>query len=418
MRRLVLGPFAAVLLLAPPTLACLNDRDSESIEAGQLPEVLAVITGQFDRNPPRYYQMRLKRVAEGIEISPVSLPLYDDAAVACDRLGRFDEAIDWMEKKRALLERSDEESASIKEHWYRYYANIGTHWAHRWLKGGADRSRIEEMKTARDFIGKAIALKPGAHFGRESYQFKTLGWIIDGPSYEQGAQVLQSPLDGDDSSPPSEAIQGLCGLIVLGNAWESVDIFHALAKALDRFGDYGLAYQARLRCKELIDGGKGTLVAQVSGGENLVRLIFAEDHASSFSGEVDLDALITAYHDGRKAADARHDARSAFLLARLREGRHPDTDAAFWNDGGEAFAFAARDEDREATTPIVPAVIRRSRPAISPHGLGSLSVAPAGIILAALGVVAILAIVVGRIVLARARPRPPRKPEAIDVEWL
>ena len=259
MRRLFLGLFVATAIPLP-ILACLNDRDSESIEAGRLPEVLAVITGQFDRNPPLYYQMRLKRVSEAIEITPASLPLYDDAAVACDRLGRFDEAIGWMEKKRALLERSDGESPAIKEHWYRYFANLGTHRAHRWLRAGADRDRIGELEAARDLIGKAIAIKPDAHFGREKYQYKALTWIIEQPPIGEDARALPTLLDSGDPGAASEAIQGLCGLIVLGNAWESVDIFHALAKALDDYGDHDLAQQARLRCAELIDAGKGSIV--------------------------------------------------------------------------------------------------------------------------------------------------------------
>ena len=47
------------------------------------------------------------RVTAQLETHPEDLAAYDDAGVACDRLGRGDEAIAWMEKKRAQLERLD-----------------------------------------------------------------------------------------------------------------------------------------------------------------------------------------------------------------------------------------------------------------------------------------------------------------------
>lgn len=49
--------------LADSALACMNDRDSDSLalQARQLPETLRVITGRFERNSPLYYQMRIAR---------------------------------------------------------------------------------------------------------------------------------------------------------------------------------------------------------------------------------------------------------------------------------------------------------------------------------------------------------------------
>src|SRR5687768_10957039 len=118
----------ALLLLIPATLlACMWDRDTLAKEARGLPGMTAIITGRFERNPPLYYEMRLKRVAEEIRVNPFSFAAYDDAAVACDRLGRHDEAIAWMEKKRARLDKADASDPAVKDHWYRYYANVGTY---------------------------------------------------------------------------------------------------------------------------------------------------------------------------------------------------------------------------------------------------------------------------------------------------
>ena len=97
----------AVALLFSLTLsaaACLWDRDTPSNEAKGLPEVVAVLTGRFERNPPLFYELRLARVTAHLQGHPDDLDAYDDAGVACDRLGRGDVAIAWMEKKRARLE--------------------------------------------------------------------------------------------------------------------------------------------------------------------------------------------------------------------------------------------------------------------------------------------------------------------------
>jgi hypothetical protein len=69
-----------------------------------LPEVIEVIAGRFERNPPLYYEMRLERAKGRIARDPLDLPAFDDAGVACDRLGRGDEAIAWMAQKKAALD--------------------------------------------------------------------------------------------------------------------------------------------------------------------------------------------------------------------------------------------------------------------------------------------------------------------------
>ena len=57
-------PDGPALLLGLPlsVAACLWDRDTPADEARGLPEVVAVLTGRFERNPPLFYEMRLGRV--------------------------------------------------------------------------------------------------------------------------------------------------------------------------------------------------------------------------------------------------------------------------------------------------------------------------------------------------------------------
>lgn len=341
---------ATALLLGLPlsAVACLWDRDTPVDEARGLPEVVAVLTGRFERNPPLFYRMRLERVASHLRDHPGDLAAYDDAGVACDRLGRGDGAIAWMEKKREQLSGLNSTDPEVKEHFYRYHANIGTFLVHRWVRQGADRARIDQVKAARDEIARALEINPNAHFGREKYQLRALDWIIDPPKVGESWQGLPNLLGwsfddiyGQETDPrdADDAVRGLAGLVVLGNAWESVDVFHALNVALQRDsvgydrgregGRNTLAYLAWLRCRELVDAGKTTMLPGAPRGEALKAMLRKPDFVMA---EKLLDpAFITI----RAEADAWHAARTAFMMGRLKDGRHPDTDPHFWDGYAE-----------------------------------------------------------------------------------
>jgi hypothetical protein len=341
--RSTLAIVALLLSLPPAVAACLWDRDTPANEAKGMPEVVAVLTGRFKRNPPLFYQMRLARVMAHLENHPGDLAAYDDAGVACDRLRLGDEAITWMEKKRAQLETLDASRPEVKEQRYRYHANLGTFLVHRWARQGADRTRIGEVKAARDQIARALEINPNAHFGRETYQLRALEWIVDPPKAE-GSQYLPNLLGwscddiyGQRTDPrdADDAVRGLAGLIVLGNAWESVDVFHALNVALQRDsmgyergregGRNTLAYLAWLRCRELIDAGKRSMLPDAPRGERLKSLLPRPDFVRA-------DLLLdSAFLKLRAEANAWHVARTAFMNTRLNEGRHPDTDPSFWD---------------------------------------------------------------------------------------
>jgi hypothetical protein len=185
MKRLIM---AALFMAATPSFACINDRDTlaqevaaQNANSSGLPNVARIITGRFERNPPLYYEMRLKRVANELKIDPTRLDLYDDAGAASDRLHRSKEAIEWMEQKRRQLEISKIDPKLKREHLYHYFANAGTFHAHLWLRSGANRQDMREMKIGRDMIKKAIEIKPDAHFGREKYQLLLMEWVLNPP---------------------------------------------------------------------------------------------------------------------------------------------------------------------------------------------------------------------------------------------
>lgn len=92
---------------------------------------------------------------------PSQLSLYDDAGVACDRLGKPTEAIEWIQKKKAQLD-LQQGSADWKEQEYRYLANLGTFYAHRWLQGWKKErtTPVDDFQTGEAFIAEAIEKNP------------------------------------------------------------------------------------------------------------------------------------------------------------------------------------------------------------------------------------------------------------------
>jgi hypothetical protein len=323
--------FSALLIASLSTMtasACLWDRDTLATEVRGMPNVVRVITGRFERNPPLFYELRLKRLAVDVASNPGMLELYDDAGVACDRLGRGDEAIRWMAKKREQMDRAGD-SATVRDHWYRYYANLGTFHAHRWVRGGANRKELADLKRARDLIAAAIKINPNAHFGREKYQLMAIEWLLSAPKVPGGEGRLPD-LFGTAYAveKPHDAVAGLIGLIALGNAWESVDIFNALTKALRADGyRASVAHLAYLRASELIDQGRKSMLPGAPTGESLKKMLIG----SSTAVHPDVQQGVeTTYRDLRREAEQYQAQRTAYMTAGLQAGRHPDTDPNFW----------------------------------------------------------------------------------------
>ncbi|HEY3332088.1 MAG TPA: hypothetical protein VGK19_18815 [Capsulimonadaceae bacterium] len=323
---------AALTLATLPTQACLNDRDTLAEEIKGLPEVAQIITGRFERNPPLYYEMRIKRLESEIPAHRDVLNNYDDIAVALDRVHRDDEAIRWEESKRAKLIALNVSATdpATKENWYRYYANCGTCWVHRWLKRGADRTHIEEVQTARDMIAKAIEIKPGAHEWREKYQLLVMDWIINprDPQTEVPYSLPEYVRNGragfGHRKELDEAITGFAGLVVLGGGWESRDVFDTLRVLLQRrIMEHGrhLEALAALRSDELSSKGG------ISLSEKFGAIKYVPRDRDGLK-----DENTPVYRKLRAEADAWQARRAAYMMTRLQAGRHPDTDPTFWRE--------------------------------------------------------------------------------------
>ncbi len=339
----------ALLLLASASRACLNDRDSLETEARGVPDVMRALSGRFERNPPLFYEMRMQRVQAELKLTPSRLDLYDDIAVAADRLNRDDEALSWIEKKRALLQVLDAKKPEVHEQWYRYYANAGTFRVHRWIARGADREQLKEVKIARNLIAKAVTLKPGAHFGREKYQLKTMDWILyPPPPYTDADDKLPNILGlgnggyiEDEGNAQltkrgyADAERGLTGLITLGSAWQSIDVFNALRYVEAWHANSSVVYLLGLRLQEMARSGRTSLYPHSLSAPKLAQAFdpekaqwFLGAHFDNGDGPKDMMAF---YKSLRQEADDWQARRTTFMLERLNAGRHPDTDPTFWN---------------------------------------------------------------------------------------
>lgn len=330
---------------APGAMACIWDSDSIRAEASGLPGIVDIITGRFERPPPAYFEIRLARASAAIASRPDDLEAYDDCASACDRLGRGVDAIEWMAKKKAVIDRMDVAAPRAKEHLYRYHANLGTFLAHDWLRSGADRDALDGLREGRDHIAKAIEINPDAHFGRERYQLMAMDWLLDPPPVNDVSGDLSSMFDrhlelragegaitavlwgrgGLKRAGFEDAAEGLAGLIALGAAWESVDVFYWLAIALEDRGDASLALLARLRGLELLGAGRRSLSP---GGDDLAALERSFGRIGGSSSQ--RDEIIEFFPRARAQADARASRRAEFMTAQFAQGRHPDTNADFW----------------------------------------------------------------------------------------
>lgn len=128
--------------------ACLWDTDTLEMERQKFPTTLELITGKFLRHSPQFYQWRIDDRQKKLTADPERVEYYDDLAVAHDKLGRPEQAIELMLKKD-----------QIKPGLYETHANLATFYIH----AGDLQKGLEE-------VDKALAINPDAHFGREKYQ--------------------------------------------------------------------------------------------------------------------------------------------------------------------------------------------------------------------------------------------------------
>ncbi|WP_395742485.1 hypothetical protein [Prosthecobacter sp.] len=359
-------PAFVFLLTATPLCACLWDRDTIAMEAQGRLEVVETMVGWFDRFPPEYYQMRLDRVTKEIGTTPERLELYDDAAVACDRLGRHDDAVAWMDRKSARMAALPPEQTT--DHRYRMHANLGVFRTHQWIKTLERNAQEEKLKLAIEEVKTALEINPNAHFGRERAHLALLEWWQAGlhspgmqePLYDsyQLLRSVQADFPNTVDTTSSNLVKGYCGLIQMGSAQDSLDVHFLVSWLLmndrtpqgHRDSHFALCYLTCLRMTELIKEGREPVYAgkdlhdwlqpeaHFKGSkvpptreEMLERLPLSLSRVGIWGGSGDQSAIPLWFHQARAAARQRLAAKTAFMQQRFAKGMHPDTHTDFWN---------------------------------------------------------------------------------------
>lgn len=305
---------------AVPAMACLWDRDTLAEEAARSDDAYLAITGRFPRNPPLYYQLRLERVEREIAESPSALHLYDDAAVACDRLNRPGDGLVWLAKKKAAMD-SLPKSKDLGDHPYRYYANLGTLRAHKWLAEGGKTEDLKSLDSAILAIERALEINPEAHFGRERVQLAILQFLKAERSEDKEDIYISAIGNLGGMTVSKNPPKGLITLITLGNALTSPDMMAMLGSGrVTSRGNY--RYFARYRELELLKEGKKSMMP------GIIKKYFPK---SDLRNEMHTESQMRAAYDAlRKNANEYHQSRTDYMLAKMNNGYHPDTNSDFW----------------------------------------------------------------------------------------
>ncbi|MEO9592141.1 hypothetical protein [Rhodopirellula bahusiensis] len=213
MRKFVLIVAAFSVVFPRDLSACLWDYDTLAMERRLFPGAHELIAGYFVRHSDAYYEWRITdRMSKPAEqLSPSDL---DDIAVAYDKLGHHEKAIETILKK---IERWPDQGR------YESEANLGTFHIH-----------AGHLQTGLEHIEKAIAINSDAHFGREIYQQLLIEYLIEKRSSSEDlplstavgegrigftAFVLNSRYPPDESTLEEiqKAAKGVMGMMRFGN---------------------------------------------------------------------------------------------------------------------------------------------------------------------------------------------------------
>ncbi|HLO97076.1 MAG TPA: hypothetical protein VK171_00660 [Fimbriimonas sp.] len=305
------GGIALLAVVPSLAFACINDRDTlkfeqqnvnalERITAETNPEkrskavsdlALRAIAGRFERFPDKYYEMRISRLEAKGSLSAAE---FDDLAVAYDRIGKVDKAIQLILKSKSLRKNPDDQ--------YRFHANYGTFLVHKWFAQGAKSDQKPILKESIAEIQQALEINPKSHFGRESIQLALeKAWLNPDKEYD-----LFAKLD------PQDVAVGASGIIMMGLGYELPDVYSVLANA--GWEPNSLPENAaKFRAQELIKADKPALFSVNNGWEEV-------------RGE-----YLNLQADGKNV----HESRLEYINQRLDRGEHPDTHPAFWEGWGE-----------------------------------------------------------------------------------
>lgn len=214
-------------LFCQPLAACLWDYDTLAMERRKFPSALGLITGKFLRHSDAYYQWRIADRNKKLESDSGNPGLIDDLAVAYDKTGQHEKAIELMLKSKTDFPDR-----------YETAANLGTFYIH----SGDFEKGLTEIK-------RALEINPDAHFGREEYQKLLVEYLLERrTATENGKQrtreesfpnfIIEKKFPGtryqyseQATNEIKNATKGILGMMRFGN-YDSPVLLEALGELL------------------------------------------------------------------------------------------------------------------------------------------------------------------------------------------
>ena len=226
-----------------------------------MPGIAEVLAGQWEQHSAFFYRHRVEEMKAHLATHPDDWDAMDNLAVAQAKLGDTDAGIAVMFDKE-------------KRHpgQYTTASNLGTFYMFK-----------NDLPHAIDWLKKALAINPNAHFGREEYQLQLAQFLqrtnahpevraddfldlrkfryrnedgsLDKPpedSYDTNDSFLMvgRPEHFDDFHMKPNVFDGVVGMIRFGTT-QSADLYFALGDLLAAHGQRILAYRAFQRALEL-----------------------------------------------------------------------------------------------------------------------------------------------------------------------
>lgn len=312
--------------------------------AADSPDVMSVIAGRFDRFEPAFFEARHDRIRQQLNDLPnpplddaqrravlEALSLFDEAAAALRRAGRFDDAIYLLDQKFLRIQQVRETSGVVAR---REEARMLSAKAAALLARFREAGAATDLQQARKMLEQALQID--RYDIAAQYALDEVRSLQEPPEWQPKMFPFPNLLgfsDYDMSLPRGPetlartehpgAIEYLAGRIV-EDGWHDVDAFYALSLALWLNGRDEEAITAWLRVSELIADGETTAVRNAPTG--LARLM------AEHIGEIpDAKRQQDLYRELRHHADNWVAARNEYAAAQLAQGRHPDTHADFWS---------------------------------------------------------------------------------------
>ena len=259
---LALTAVAPLVSDTPAAHACLWDYDTYKEESLGQADVAAVIGGNLGKHSQRFYQAKVaytQAILDRGDATHATAERYDDVAVAHAKLGNLDAALATLDAKDKLFPGQ-----------YTTAANRGT-FLH--LKG--------DLVGALQWLNKALAINPHAHFGREKYQIMLAAYqqqLVNEPKLPTTTAFFPIDTGGQEGfahssliyqvsghkarnkmrrrTLPHESVAAIVGIIRFGDGQEIPHLWWALGWALIEQGDAQLAARA-FRRAELLQHPRG-----------------------------------------------------------------------------------------------------------------------------------------------------------------